>query len=113
MACVTGSSEAGRRIARAWACLGANALVLPGLGSIAGGLPISGALQILASLAGFVLTMIWAVSWLGSALEQGTVPTDLGPNLGRGALGLLLFAVSWLWGVASGAWLVRRARNGD
>lgn len=105
------TGEAAPRVARAWACFGANALVLPGLGSLAGGLWISGILQILASLAGFVLTISWAVAWLGSALEQGAVPTDLGPNLGRGAAGLLLFAAAWLWALASGVWLVRQARD--
>lgn len=110
---MTTPPDAAARVARAWACLGANALVLPGLGSLASGLWISGTLQVLASLAGFLLTMSWALSWIGTALAEGALPVDLGPNLGRGALGLLLFAVSWLWALGSGALLVRQARGAE
>lgn len=108
---MTTGSKAGPKLARAWACLGANALVLPGLGSIIGGSWISGILQLLASLAGFILTLSWAAAWLGALLAQGEPPADLGPNLRRGALGLLLFAFSWSWALASGIWLVRQARR--
>jgi hypothetical protein len=80
------------------------------LGSILGGSRLSGVLQILSSLGGFVLTMLWAASWIGKAVADGALPVDLGPDIARGAVGILLFAVSWLWGVASGVVLVRQAR---
>lgn len=99
------------REAKAWACLGANALVLPGLGSLAGRRYLAGILQAVASLLGFAMTVCWSLSFFGSALHEDGPPADLGPLFGYGVAGLLLFGAAWVWGLFTGLELVREARR--
>jgi hypothetical protein len=87
-----------------------NLLVLPGLGSIAAGRR-SGWPQAAAALAGFTLTTVWLVSFLAAWLRSGGFPLDAGPYLPLGLAGLLLFAVSWIWGLVTGLLVVRHARG--
>jgi len=93
---------------RAWACLMTNLLVLPGLGSLLVGRR-SGWAQAALALLGFALTLVWlvwfAVTWSGT----GEFPLDGGPYLGEGVGGVLLFAVSWVWGLVTGLSVVRKS----
>ena len=98
------------REVKAWACLAANALVLPGLGSFLAGQRLVGALQALLSLAGFALTMLWAGSWIARLTTTG-LPEGLGPYFRHGAAGLGLFALAWVWGLVSGLLLVHASRT--
>ena len=95
---------------RAWACLMANLLVLPGLGSLIAGRR-SGWAQAAVALAGFALTTVWFVWVVAAWAREGTFPLDAGPYLPAGALGVLLFGVSWVWGVVTGLAVVRGARR--
>jgi hypothetical protein len=95
---------------RAWASLLANALVLPGLGSMMAGRRASGLVQAALSLVGFALTMVWMWSFFGIWLRQG-FPEDLGPRWALGVTGLVLFGVSWIWALLSGLAIVREARK--
>lgn len=95
--------------AKAWACLGANALVLPGLGSLVAGKWVAGLAQAGLSLVGFVMTMLWLIGWLGRAAREATIPLDPGPGFDRGLLGLALFGIGWAWGVLTGVLMLRRA----
>jgi hypothetical protein len=96
--------------ARAWACLFTNLLVLPGLGSIIAGRR-SGWPQAAIALAGFVLTTVWLVWFLAAWSRGGEFPLDPGPYLPVGALGVLLFTVSWVWSLLTGLLIVRDARG--
>lgn len=99
-------------VTKAWAGLLANALVLPGLGSVLTGRWISGLLQAAASLIGFAMTAHWAFAWLEQVLREGLLTVDgPGPRFGYGLAGLLLFGCAWLWSVASSVVLVQRARR--
>jgi len=94
----------------AWTYLMANVLILPGLGSFMGGRRVAGTLQALAASAGFALTMLWLWSY-GTALLGSGLPEGLGPRGGEGLLGIALFAVSWVWSLASGLSLLRESRQ--
>ena len=89
----------------------ANALVLPGLGSLIAGRR-SGWAQAAVALAGFALTAVWFVWFVAAWLREGSFPLDAGPYLPAGALGVVLFALSWVWALATGLQLVRRSRGG-
>jgi hypothetical protein len=96
--------------ARAWASLMTNLLVLPGLGSLLAGRRV-GWPQAALALAGFALSTVWlgwfVIAWWGT----GGFPLDGGPYLPMGLLGVLLFAVSWVWGLLTGLAVVRESRD--
>jgi len=93
---------------RAWACFVSNVLVLPGLGSLLAGRR-SGWLQAALALLGFALTVVW-LGWFVSAWSStGGFPLDGGPYLPAGVLGVLLFGLSWVWGLVTALRLVREA----
>jgi hypothetical protein len=95
--------------ARAWACLMTNLLVLPGLGSLLAGRR-SGWPQAALALVGFALSAVWLIWFVVAWSRTGSFPLDSGPYLPVGLLGVLLFAVSWTWGLLTGLGVVREAR---
>jgi hypothetical protein len=94
---------------RALAALSANLLVLPGLGSIAMGRR-SGWLQAAIALGGFVLTLVWIVGFVRLWIHEGAPPLSPPYRLGLALDGVGLFALAWLWALATGWSDVRRAR---
>src|SRR5262245_60124423 len=96
---------------KAWACLGANALALPGLGSAWAGRWISGVLQAVFAVVGFAMSMYWTFGWLNRLISTGTLPQDPGPHFEAGVAGVLLFLLGWMWSVGTGIALVRAARR--
>jgi len=94
----------------AWGGLVANLLVLPGLGSLLVGRKV-GWIQATLALGGFVLTLVWLVSFVRAWSSLGAFPLDAGPEVKTGLLGLALFAVAWLWSVGTSlsvAWRMGR-----
>jgi hypothetical protein len=96
--------------ARAWAAFVTNLLVLPGLGSLLVGRK-EGWAQAAMALAGAVLTLVWLVSFVRLWLALGYPPLGDAPDLGPALVGLVLFAVSWVWGLVSSAAALRRTRG--
>ena len=95
--------------ARAWACLMTNLLVLPGLGSLLAGRR-AGWPQAALAFVGFALSTVW-LGWFVIAWSRtGSFPLDGGPYLPLGLLGVLLFAVSWMWGLVTCLAVVRESR---
>lgn len=92
----------------AWACVVANLLVLPGLGSWILGRTI-GLIQMALSLVGFGLTTIWACWLVKTWFSLKHIPTDPGPHLGKAILGLALFLTAWAWALGSSIGIVRDA----
>lgn len=86
--------------ATASACLMANLLVLPGLGSWIAGRK-TGLLQMFLALLGFSLTLVWAVWFVKTWMASGQWPTDIGPHFGKAVFGILLFLTAWFWALAS------------
>jgi hypothetical protein len=96
---------------KAWACLMTNVLVLPGLGTLAGGRRATGLVQAVLSLVGVVLACVWLFAFVMTVVRTSELPSDLGRYGGLGMFGLLLAIVSWVWGLASGLTLVREAKQ--
>jgi hypothetical protein len=91
----------------AWGGLVANLLVLPGLGSLLVGRRV-GWIQAALAVGGFVLTLVWLVSFLRTWISLGEFPLDAGPEMGRGLYGIALFAVAWLWSLGTSLHVVWR-----
>jgi hypothetical protein len=92
----------------AWACLGTNLLVLPGLGSVIAGRRVGYAQMVLAAC-GLASSLIFVGVFLNVWLEG----QDIWPGWGAmvaGLGGMGLFGVSWLWGLWTSVALLRKAR---
>ena len=96
----------------ATAFLGAN-LGLPGLGSIMAGRRIVGTLQLLLSLVGFGLTLVFAAWFLKTwktnhelpmitIQRTGELPAGLLRNVLIGLAGMVVFGMAWLWSAFTG-----------
>ncbi len=99
-----------RQTAQGWL---ATNLVMPGAGSLAGGRKV-GLLQLVLCLAGFALTLVFGVRFIYWSLahwsEYHGANADIDPfkplrDLWQQArwplLGIALFALSWLWALAT------------
>ena len=75
--------------------------MLPGLGTFAARRRVEGVLQLVVSQTGFVLMMVWTISYVHQWVKQGSLPEDLGPHSGLCILGLALFLLAWIWSLAS------------
>ena len=99
--------------ATAWACVVGN-LVLPGLGTFVARHRLAGVLQLIVSQAGFLLMLVWAISYASIWIRQGRFPEDPGPLYFLGIVGMLLFLLAWIWSLASSieiVWQLRRERG--
>jgi hypothetical protein len=96
---------------KAWACLMTNVLVLPGAGTMAAGRWLSGLVQAILALIGFVLVCVWMFAFATDMVRAAELPAGLGRHGGLGMFGLLLAVVSWVWGLLSGLDELRRARE--
>jgi hypothetical protein len=97
----------------AWSCLAANLLVLPGLGSVMARRLVEGALQAALALGGTGLTMYWLVSFARLWASEGEFPLDGGPDFAQGLMGVGVFALGWMWSLATSLavlWAVRSRR---
>lgn len=106
----------------AWGCLTAN-LALPGAGSLVAG-RLSGYPQAALALGGMALTVLssvrlctwyvanWARFW-GPAADPTGLLADLWPALRWPLLSLAIFALGWLWALATSLALLRAAKNAE
>src|ERR1700690_2236871 len=98
--------------ARAWVCLLTNLLAPPGLGSLMARRFFAGAGQLLLSLAGFVLLIVWMFEFCRQVfLQQLGEPVPPGSLGWMGKWGLILFVASWLWSLLTSLNLLRQART--
>jgi hypothetical protein len=93
----------------AWACLASNLLVLPGLGSCVAGRWISGIGQIVVSVFGFIITLLWLVAFVRSWMSSHQMPADLGPQFGKALLGLAIFLFAWCWALVTSLFILSKA----
>lgn len=104
-------SSAGKKISRIKARNAAllNQLATPGLGTLMAGRWVTGILQLLLSLAGFVLVLIWFVMMMASYYGQmfGNETTQKAANFNHLILGAVIFAVAWGWALATSLSLLR------
>lgn len=95
---------------QAWGCVLGN-LVLPGLGTFIARRRVSGVLQLVVSQSGFVLMLLWAISYVLEWLKEGVLPTDLGPHGLIGLVGTALFLLAWIWSLASSVEILLSSRK--
>lgn len=106
--------------ARAWGCLTSN-LAIPGTGTLAAGRR-SGYGQGLLALAGFALTTVFGARFIGwyfanfARLQEEWVDPfaaagEVWMAVRWALLGMALFAVAWVWALASSFGILREARR--
>ena len=94
----------------AWAALGTNLLVLPGLGSLMAGRKV-GWIQAALALAGAALSVWWLALFAREWSRLGEIPLATPPALETGLWGTGIFGVAWLWSAATSVNAVARARR--
>lgn len=104
------TTSGGLNRSQAWGCVLGN-LVLPGLGTFIARRRVSGVLQLLVSQSGFVLMLLWAISYVLEWLKEGAMPTDLGPHSQLSLLGAALFLLAWIWSLASSVDILLSSRK--
>jgi hypothetical protein len=87
-----------------------NLVALPGLGSWLAGRRVTGTLQMALSLPGFGLSLLWFGTFVHEWWGRRAFPWDGGAHLRWGVLGVLLFTAGWLWGLATGYAVLRKAK---
>src|SRR5687768_8332899 len=93
----------------AWACLGINLLVCPGLGSVIGG-RLAGFVQITLGITGVLLALVGGVQWITAYYEGLQIPQDH-PGVWLAATGLALFFAGWVWSGLTSLGLLRQTRG--
>ena len=86
-----------------------NILFFPGLGSLRSGRRLAGLGQVLFSIGGFTLVLVWLFKMLSqyyALMFEEVKPQSVG---WIGVTGGVLFAVSWLWSAATSISLFRQA----
>jgi hypothetical protein len=86
-------------------------LVLPGLGTLLAGHRLAGILQLIISQTGFVLMLLWAVSYVRNWIETGSLPEEFGPRYGLSLFGMTLFLLALFASAASSLQILRDARR--
>jgi Ca2+/H+ antiporter len=92
------------------ACVLTNLLVLPGLGTLIAG-KRTGYAQATLALTGFILTMLWAVRLIAIWIRTNYFPCTIDTYFWIGMTGAALFAIGWLWALASSLRILRVART--
>lgn len=94
----------------AWACLVANALGVPGMGTLMAR-RWEGVVQLALSVAGGVLMTWWIVAFVIAAVRETMLPPADGPPLDTVLWGLVLFLAGWLWALLSSVLVLQAARR--
>ena len=103
---------------KAWAFAALNQLAFPGAGTVLAGRKI-GYVQAVIMVVGFVLTMMYLLTAIGTmlALLTNTQMSEAEYEARRhhydlaGLIGFVLCAVAWFWSLASSIAIVRSAQN--
>ena len=88
-----------------------NLLVLPGLGSFLARRRIAGAAQAMLAGVGAGLSVWWLALLARQWAQDGYFPWDGGNDFRIGVTGVLVFAVAWVWSLATSLAVLRAARS--
>jgi len=88
-----------------------NLLSVPGIGTFLAGRRVTGVLQMTLSSLGFVLSFYWFAAFLVEWWRQSVFPWEGGSQFRWGLIGVGLYAVAWVWGLASGLQIRRASRT--
>ena len=89
-----------------------NLLATPGLGSLLGRRWIAGGGQLLLSVAGFALFMVWFVKEMTQFYGQISGEVEVRPVGKFLVAGLILFGLAWVWSAVTSISLLRAAAAG-
>ena len=106
----------------AWGCLTTN-LAMPGFGSLLAG-RVSGYAQIALAIGGMILTMVFGVRFIwwyvanwshfhGTEADPAAALSEMWPFLKGPLVGFGMFAVGWLWALATSFGIVSSARKAE
>ena len=94
---------------KAWTFLVTNLLVMPGLGSVMARRKTAGYLQIVLSLAGFLITLGALIKFALFWVHDFEMPDD--PALYRAAIiGIAIFIGAWLWSLVTSLAIFRQGK---
>jgi hypothetical protein len=88
-----------------------NLLVLPGLGSFLARRRAAGAAQATGASIGAGMSLWWLILLARQWADDGYFPIDGGDSFRIGIAGVLLFAVAWVWSLATSLSVLRAARR--
>jgi len=94
---------------KAKACLIANALICPGVGSLRAN-DRSGYLQLLLAVGGALYMVGSFTQYFMIYARTLLPPDDVRPYLKRCGVGLAIFFIGWTWSVVTGMAVLRRAK---
>ena len=98
---------------KACTCVLVNQLAAPGAGSLMGGWFLSGTIQLLASVTGFFLVVVWFIKLMGNyySLSDFSNPTTTAPMSQNwlGFVGAGLFIFSWIWALVTSLLMLKQA----
>jgi len=107
------ASDVASSRANPWTLVALNLVVLPGLGSVLAGRIVSGVLQMLASIVGFILGVIWLLQLISLYASDDKLPDLSSLPFTTLVSGGVLFALGWFWSLASSLQILRDARRGQ
>ena len=90
-----------------------NQLATPGLGSLIARRWLAGTGQLLLSVTGCVMVMIYIWQWDVRAYGEVTEHVEPMPRGWLGGLGAIFFIASWLWALATSISLLRQAKMAE
>jgi len=107
-------SPKGKPLSRATARNAAllNLLATPGLGSLLARRWIAGGGQLLLAVIGFALFLVWFVKQMTQFYGQISGNVEVRPIGGFLEVGLILFAVAWIWSAVTSLSLMREVSTG-
>jgi len=88
-----------------------NQFATPGLGSVLAGRYLSGAGQLLLSVAGFSLELLWFVAVMRQFYGQIQGNVDVKPVGWIGLSGLAVFAAAWFWALVTSISILREVKR--
>ena len=96
---------------RAYVLVGLNLLALPGLGTFLAGQRISGLLQVVLAVAGFLLSARWFSQFMTVVMNAEELPDLEAIPFRLLAIGLAIAVAAWLWSLVSSLQILRAARK--
>jgi hypothetical protein len=87
-----------------------NQLVTPGFGSFMAGRRVVGCAQTIVAFAGFALLMVWFGWFFVAVIRTMQWPHAPTRVFWMGVAGVVLFAASWFWALATSLQLLRKAQ---
>jgi len=94
---------------KAWSCLTANLLVLPGLGSLMAKRRV-GWLQIVLSVSGAFLTILGMITVMLHWIAVQQLPIGMGYYVWL-LMGIVLFGTGWFWSLVTSLLILRQTKQ--